>query len=420
MFESLCRELGALKSGLTVCPLDNEQVGQPEYTVSAEVIDIPDSTLKVAYLSSFYNGRVEGRLGRFHDWVHRLRDMDDPPFEFEVHAFTAVNPDETLYSKPYSILGDGRDLIDKKRNKLEFLLNARRIRRDLRRSDFDLLHVMQLDTIVYPVGVLGRSEPVVVGPDILGWNPLRSGDKWDATGLDTLFPRTKFRVKRVAAITDRYDAATVHSEYHRRMLREVGVTDSKITVLPPGIDPIFRPDDVVRSRDDEVPTLLYVGDFTPYKGFPTLLDAVSHLDQEVRIVALGEGSPEGFDLDAVENLEVVGFVERNELPSYYRAADLFVMPSVDEAGPNTIVEALACGIPVVVTDVPGINEYPPEGTAVYFSPREPGPLAAALEEALASLTQLQRAAMETALGECFHVDRTIERLDILYRNLLGR
>jgi glycosyltransferase involved in cell wall biosynthesis len=205
------------------------------------------------------------------------------------------------------------------------------------------------------------------------------------------------------------------------LLHRLGIADEAITTLLPGVDPIFSSQGPVAEVDgsnDDRPTLLYVGDFSTYKGFPTLLEAVSRLDREVNVVALGEGNPEGFDLDRVERLEVVGFVERGALPPYYRAADLFVMPSVDEAGPNTILEALACGTPVVATDAPGVNEFPPEGTATYFSPREPEPLADALEATLDDLPALKETTEDLTAEGRFHIERTVEGLDAFYRALL--
>jgi len=168
--------------------------------------------MKIAYLTSYYNGAVDGRLGRFHDWAHRLRDMDDPPFEHEIHAFTAVNPDDTLASRPLSLLGDGNQLWGQRSNKLEYLANAPRVYSDLQRSDFDVLHILQLNSIVYPTGILNQDHPVVIGPDILGWNPIRSGGRWDVSFPDSLFPTFKYNAKRLLAYPQRYAAATTYRQ----------------------------------------------------------------------------------------------------------------------------------------------------------------------------------------------------------------
>jgi glycosyltransferase involved in cell wall biosynthesis len=73
-------------------------------------------------------------------------------------------------------------------------------------------------------------------------------------------------------------------------------------------------------------------------------------------------------------------------------------------------------LPVVATDKPGINEYPPEETAVFFWPREPGSLAVAIDEAIGNIAKLAEAAREHA--QEFHVDHTIDTLDVLYRDII--
>ena len=361
--------------------------------------------LKVAYLTTFYNGKIDGRLGRFHDWVHRLRDQSDPPFDFEVHAFTATNPDETLVSKPHSFLGDGDELWGTRWNKVEFLLNVPRVRRDLHRSGFDLLHIIQLDTIAFPTGSFFAQKPVVIGPDILGWNPIRSGGKWDVSFPKSIFPKLKFRLKQLLAATDQYSAVTAYSDYHQNILRKLGIPCEKISKISPGVDPIFSPGDLTKDSDN--PHILYVGDFSDHKGLPTLLAALEYIDRELKITLVGSGKrPENQYPNM--NMDIKGFVQRKDLPKLYRKADLFIMPSIDEAGPNTIIESLACGTPVIASDKPGINEYIPNGAGVKFWPRDPKNLAAAIDAALDRLTEFQRNAQSHT--DKFHIDQTLNSI----------
>lgn len=366
----------------------------------------------IAYLTTYYTGDIDGRLGRFHDWVHRLRDRPDPPFDAEVHAFTVGTPDEMLAETPKGVLGGGEDLWGRRRNKLEFLLHVPRIRRSLRRSDFDLLHLIQLDTILFPTGAIRREEPVVVGPDILGWNPIRSGGRWDLKFPGSLFTRSKYDLKRVLAATAWYDAATAYSEYHRRMLERLGIPREDVTVLPPGVDPRFAPNE---RRPADGPThVLYVGDISAHKGFPTLVEALYQLEHEVQLTVIGAGEP---PRALPESVEFLGFLHRADLPEHYRRADIYVTPSIDEAGPNTIVESLASGVPVVATDRPGLNAYAPEDASVLFDPRAPGALASAIDHAIDNLPTLTCAARRQAND--FDIDRVLDSLDTLYRRCIN-
>jgi hypothetical protein len=55
--------------------------------------------MHVSYVSSFYTAECDGRFGRFHDWVHTLRDSADQPFDATTHAFMIGSEDEVLAGK---------------------------------------------------------------------------------------------------------------------------------------------------------------------------------------------------------------------------------------------------------------------------------------------------------------------------------
>jgi glycosyltransferase involved in cell wall biosynthesis len=343
--------------------------------------------------------------------------MDDPPFQHEVHSFTGVNTDDTLVSEPHSYLSNGDELWGERQNKAEYLLNVPRVYKDLQRSDFDLLHILQLSAIVYPTGIVAQDCPVVIGPDIAGWSPIRSGGQWDVSFPDNIKSRLEYRLKRLLASVGTYDVATVYSEYHRDILADFVIPSKKTSKLPAGVDPIFSVDQSPTETQRRSVHLLYVGDLSEHKGLPVLIEALSRLSEDVHVTVLGAGDPERFPTEQFSNMSVKGFVKRKELPKYYKEADLHVMPSIDEtAGTNTVIESLACGTPVVVTDKTGINEFPPADASVLFWPREPEPLATAIADAITRLPQLKAAAR--AHAEEFHVNRTIDHLDGLYRSLL--
>ena len=375
--------------------------------------------MNVAFVTPFYNGSCDGRFGRFHDWVHTLRDMKNPPFKFDVVALTSSNPDQTLSSHPHSYLGDGNELWGSKLNKLEFIMNLQRIRRDLRKNSYDIIHILRLDSLLYPttMNVIDDSR-VVLGPNVGGWSPIRRFDhrKTESTA-EQLKRVTSFRWRQLLASRARYDIAISFSDYHQRILAEIGFDPRRVRNLHPGVETIFSPDHKTKNN---IPTLLYVGDLTIYKGYNIFLHAVEKISQEVNVLMAGQGTP---DVNLIQTLNIgdmvthLGFVERQALPKYYNSAELLVVPSMDEMGPNTIVEALACGTPVVATDRPGINEYPPVDASILFSPRNADALASALDTALSELDTLTAAANKHAPE--FRADRTVKALDDIYREILN-
>jgi glycosyltransferase involved in cell wall biosynthesis len=373
--------------------------------------------MKVAYVTPYYNGDLDGRFGRFHDWVHALRDATDPPFEFDVHALTATDAGDELASRPNDLLGDGADLWGTKRNKLAFLHNLPRLRSDLQSRDYDVVHVIHLDAFAYPTAASAAGDAsIVLGPNIGGWTPSREGGVWDPpTYRGRLKKRLAFKFRQLLAHYGRYDAALAFSDYHRDLLREIGVAGD-VELLHPGVDAMFHPDE---REPGDTPTLLYVGDLSEHKGYELFLHALALADRDLTALVAGTGTPR---TDLVESLGLadivthLGFVDRADLPEYYNWADLHVVPSVDEMGPNTQVEALACGTPVVATDAPGINEYPPADAAVFFAPRRPEALADALEQAVDDLPALTECAREYAPS--FTATETVTALHSFYESML--
>ena len=116
----------------------------------------------------------------------------------------------------------------------------------------------------------------------------------------------------------------------------------------------FNPDDTLA---------LFVGRFDSMKGLDRLLEAMSYLRhrRHLRLVIVGgDGlhTPEGQKLLGLagtygveESIAFIGRIEQKDLPVYYNAADLMVMPSYYESFGLVSLEALACGIPVVATPV---------------------------------------------------------------------
>lgn len=381
--------------------------------------------MRVAYVTPYYNGACDGRYGRFHDWIHTARDMDGRPFEFDVLPFTVSNPDKTLGIKPGQFLGDAETLWGTKENKLEFLLNVPRVRRILRRRQYDVVHVLVLDAIVYPTTLSAAHDgPLVIGPDIAGWSPVRNVPYWEETKAQRTKNRLRYWFKNALAKAKRYDHAIAFGQHHKDILQSFSIPSDRITVLKAGVNRRFHTSDDPKDKlgqNDDVPEILYVGDFSEYKGYPLFLRALSRLDVPITARIIGAGDP-NHELIRSLNLEdcvtIEGFVPREELPTYYKRADLHVVPSIDEtAGTNTQIEALASGTPVVVTNAPGLTEYAPEEAAVFFQERDPAILANAIKTALENLVSLTEAAQENA--STYFADQPVKQLNDTYRDLVA-
>ena len=134
-----------------------------------------------------------------------------------------------------------------------------------------------------------------------------------------------------------------------------------VAVIPNGVDTdFFGP---AAAREDRPFTFLFVGRFQPQKNLPFLLQSVAALRRQsatpFRVVLVGDGpmQPElrrqscALALDDIVSWH--GWCDKEQLLTLYQHADCFLNPSLYEGMPNTVLEAMACGLPVIASAVPG-------------------------------------------------------------------
>ena len=168
--------------------------------------------------------------------------------------------------------------------------------------------------------------------------------------------------------------------------------------LPKGVDSeLFQPDgrslrDALRLGDKHV--VMTAARLVPIKNVRLLLDAMALLRHRLvgaHLVIVGDG-PEAEALKAAatvlemsDAVTFAGYVAHADTPAFYRAADVFALSSDFDNSPNVVLEAMACGLPVVATDVGGVGDFVTDGTGGLVVPRQnAAALAAALETYLTS------------------------------------
>lgn len=158
----------------------------------------------------------------------------------------------------------------------------------------------------------------------------------------------------------------VSASLARRMV-ELGVDERRISVLRNGVDlEQFKVEGQRESREhlglpEQGKLALSVGNLVPEKGFDLAIKALQHLE-DYRLLIVGEG-PDRAKLEeqarksgVAERLSIRSVVPQSQLRFYYSAADALLLTSAREGWPNVVLEALACGTPVVATDVGGVAE----------------------------------------------------------------
>ena len=223
------------------------------------------------------------------------------------------------------------------------------------------------------------------------------------------------RIRAETSLLRSVDGVVVstHSEAEE-MTRLYGVDPGRVAVIAPGVDlDMFRPKDRSVAQDrlgvTEPSVVLYVGRLEPLKGLDILVRAVADLAMadSTRLIVVG-GDPDSDelvgDLEALalsvgiaERLTFAGAVPQQDLPWYYSAADVLVLPSHYESFGMVALEAMACGTPVVVSRVGGLKTFVRNGESGYLVPwRCSDPFSQQIEMILAN-PSLRRAMGDAAL-----------------------
>jgi L-malate glycosyltransferase len=229
----------------------------------------------------------------------------------------------------------------------------------------------------------------------------------------------QIRLQRLA-----YRAATrvvANSPAARQMLEAEGLATGSIAVIPNGVDPIFF---ASPERNGPVRTVITVANLRPEKSHDTLLAAAVSLVEShpsLRFQIVGDG-PRRHELERIAatlglgaHVEFLG--HREDVPALLAAADAFVLPSRTEAFPNSVIEAMAAGMPVVACAVGGLLDLIQDGRTGFLVPPDDSAALAAALRALAD-DPLRAHAVGTAgrrlVQQRYSFDRMVGSFDDLY------
>jgi len=231
----------------------------------------------------------------------------------------------------------------------------------------------------------GNTGPIAVTRQVLTVHDTASLDhpEWFerkfALWYAALLPRL---IRKVRAII------TVSRFSRERIVRLTGVDPERVHVIWNGVEPRFRPVDPkaikqVRTRFDlNRPYILFVGSLEPRKNLKMLLEAwqLGGFDEATLAVVGASGHLfRRMQFDSIpEGVRLLGQVEDEVLPALYSGAAGFVYPSTYEGFGLPPLEAMACGCPVAVSDIPALREVL-DSSVAYFDPFSPADVVSSLE-----------------------------------------
>jgi glycosyltransferase involved in cell wall biosynthesis len=226
------------------------------------------------------------------------------------------------------------------------------------------------------------------------------------------------------------------SKASRDYVLSLGADPKKITVLYNGVDierfkPMKGKREAIRIKlgiPQDAKVFLTVRRLVYKNGVDTLLDC-AHLaikkDPKIVFLVVGKGPDMNRnqkkigELGMQENFVLAGFVPDEDLPSYYNAADFFVLPSKSGEGlPLVALEAMACALPVIATDVGGIGEILNQKFGKLVAPNNPDLMAEAVLKFSQTDWASRRPELRAMIEEKFSWDRNVDSLVEIYEELI--
>ncbi len=224
-----------------------------------------------------------------------------------------------------------------------------------KRETFDLLHAYFLPQAGFVAAYAGMYLNV---PSVVS---IRGNDIERAAFDPSRFSHVMYALQNARAVTTNASGLAKKAK---------AFIDREIFLIPNGIDtdcfkPMPKNEGLAEALGlGDLPVIGFVGELREKKGIRPLLTGYAQLveKQPVTLLMVGEVR-QGEDRKIFDEFQsanpdsrifVTGYVPHNEIPAYYSLMDVFVHPSLRDGMPNAVLEAMACGVPVVATPVGGV------------------------------------------------------------------
>jgi len=272
-----------------------------------------------------------------------------------------------------------------------------------KKFDFDIIDAH----FVYPDGLAGVLLGKALGKKVIV----------TARGTDiNWYPQFRIIRKLIQWTLKRADFIISVSNSLKEEIIKLGISVEKIKVIPNGVDTntfFMAP----KKKSEKI--ILSIGNLLETKGFRFLIEALSLIRRkDVSLFIIGEGSYRGklerlikkFNLE--DRVKLLGIKPQKELYKWYSMADVFCLTSLREGRPNVVLEALACGTPVVTMDKWDLSDFVNEDRGILLDSYKPEIIAESIEKALKK--KWDRENISSAV-ENFSWDRTAESVYEIFK-----
>ena len=251
-------------------------------------------------------------------------------------------------------------------------------------GDYDIVHAITPMMPRYPFKIVSvcQQTPFILGP-VNGGIPFPPGFQETArqefAQFNFLRAVGRALIPGYVETYKKADKILAGSTYTLNMLKDLfAIPDQRIELFyENGIASSFLKQEPKIKNGSQI-NLLFVGRLVPYKCADILIESVSRLEpkikEKVHLTIVGDGQERKSletkvqELQLVEKVKFVGWVDQAQTLDYYRQADIFCFPSIREFGGAVVMEAMACGLPCIVPNNGGIAEYVTEETGFKIEP----------------------------------------------------
>jgi glycosyltransferase involved in cell wall biosynthesis len=305
----------------------------------------------------------------------------------------------------------------------EFLLRSlAESKRILRRKRIDIVHHMLPAVFNYtfslPALINGLKQPFVFGPISKRYYNIPFTERALLPLTGRLHRKTIQKCAKIITITNQTKNLYVKTFDERN-----------ISVIPFGVDTeVFKPARL--SEQPEKCKILYAGSLYPLKGVHNLIRAIASVikhGSEADLTVVGEGQQKDAlaalarALDIKEYVKFEGFVPYSNMPQHYKRCDIFCFPTMGEPFGKAVAEAMACGKPVIATNIGGPAEIIQDGVdGILVPPSNPEAIAQQIIRLIENRDERRRLgerARETAVNR-FSWSKIAEKYHRLYSELL--
>ncbi len=259
-------------------------------------------------------------------------------------------------------------------------------------------------------------------------------------GSDILFePDNNWYLKRlVTKVINQCDHIQCDAEYvKKKMIKDYNIRDDKVTVFPWGIDlSLFKKEDKQECRKKlNLPQnkfiVLFDRNLEHVYGLEYMLEGFKKFSMnkdDVIFLIVSTGSLEKEVKKFIsknslnEKILVTGRVPNNELPHFLNASDVYISTSLSDGSSLALLEAMACGLGLIVSDVPAIKEWVSEENGIITPQKNPQKVSEALEKYFSNRNLIEQHGSKSIsiASERADWDKNYPKLKAIYNMMLGK